>query len=329
MTNAIFGAGRVGLLSTKLFTQEKFNRLAESQTLYDVVKILSESGYADGMSLESEQDYIQLLQKELEITVGFFKDLTSDTTVSDCFLLQYDYVNAKMMMKAKYMRVDCLADCYTVGLIDKTQLWDSVSVEEYETLPKEMRVACEKIDLAFFEEKREPSLIDLLLDKAMYAHIVRVLKGCRVQSVKNYFAIEIDTANIITMLRCHRANYPLERFEEMLVSGGTLTADFFREVYAEPVEKWETVSDNRYSALIAKGVSSLQNGSSLYDCTVMAEQMKIETLAPKNYELTIEPLVCYFLSKLREIENVKIIIVGIKNKTDSQRIKDKLKALYV
>ena len=329
MVDPIFSAGRVGALSAKLFSIEKFHRMAECHTLFDALKILNESDYGEHSISPDENNYSTILQNELDSTVVVLKELTSDLTVSDCFLLQYDYLNAKMMMKAKYLRVDCLSDCYSCGRFDKESMWAQIAVDDYDSLSSQMRDACEKIDFEFSEGNRSPGIIDLYLDKAMFEEIAQIQKKCKVKTIKDFFAITADTTNVLSLLRAKKANCSVEKAQNLIVSGGTLPESDLMLAYAENLDRWHEHFVGDYQLLVLNAVEAINANKSLYDSERQAEQMKIDVLTPNKNELTIEPLICYYLSKRAEIDNIKIILVGIKNKLDPNEIKSKLKVLYV
>ncbi|MEG2014992.1 MAG: V-type ATPase subunit, partial [Clostridia bacterium] len=241
----------------------------------------------------------------------------------------YDYLNAKILMKSKYLRLESLELCYTVGLIDAKTLAEYINVDEYNLLPTRMKEACEKIDIEFYEGKRNPKVVDITLDKAMFADILEMSSKCGVNSVKEYFQCVVDTTNILTMLRAKRAGIEADSFEEMFIVGATLKKEFVLSVYSEPFDKWINMfEDSPYARFAQCGVDGVNKGS-LFECERLAEQYKRSILTPHNFELTVEPLVCYYLSKLAEIENVRMCLICIKNNFSAEQIKERIKSLYV
>ena len=77
------------------------------------------------------------------------------------------------------------------------------------------------------------------------------------------------------------------------------------------------------------GIDCLVQGKSLYQCEQLAEKYKVAILVPNKDKLTIEPVICWYLSKMREIDNVRMILVGISCGIEKTRISERLKVLYV
>ena len=330
MIDAYFGAGRVGLLTVKLFTADKFNRMLESTNLADAIKVLYESNYGEGMVLASSEDFEKLLSQESQIACQFLKELSSDEKATDCFLMVFDYDNAKILAKSKYLRKDSLSLCYVNGLMDAKEMAQKIVNDDYEGFPVAMQEALNKIDTEFFEGNRTGELVDLLLDKAMYKDVLSKLKKCKTKSVVQYFKCEIDTKNILTLLRTKRADLDEGKFAQMFLDGGNLKQEWFLELLQHPVEKWEQVCQfPQYKELLLAGIDCLVQGKSLYQCEQLAEKYKVAILVPNKDKLTIEPVICWYLSKMREIDNVRMILVGISCGIEKTRISERLKVLYV
>ena len=329
MMDAYFGAGRVGLLTVKLFTADKFNRMLDSSTLAEAIKVLYESNYGEGMVLNSSEEFEKLLSQESQIACQFLKELSSDEKASDCFLMVYDYDNAKILAKSKYLRKDNGSLCYVNGLIDAKEMAQKIVNDDYEGFPIPMQDALSKIDLEFFEGNRTGELVDLLLDKAMYKDILSKIKKCKTKSVVQYFKCEIDTKNILTLLRAKRADLGEDKFLQMFLEGGNLKQEWFLELFQAPVEKWEAICQPEYKELLMQGVDCLLHNKSLYSCEQLADKYKVAILVPNKDNLTIEPVICWYLSKMREIDNVRMILVGLSCGIEKTRISERLKVLYV
>lgn len=327
----LFASGRVAVLSTKLFGQDKFNRLAEASSLDNAVKILYENNYAGGMSVASPTEYEQLLEKELDILLSFFAEMSPNQYITDCFIADYDYTNAKIFEKARRMGVDALEKAYCHGSIDKTVLRDFIESNNYSELPISMQNALKAIDRAYENGVGSPQFIDTTLDKAKYEHIFASLSKTRSKVVTEYFVAEVDMLNVLTAFRCAAIHFDKKRFEPMLIGGGQICLEKLVEAYEKGVDALNAfVGDTRYKKIGELAYESVKEHKPLVNAELACLNTKKQILTPyKNDMESVFPLVNYFMSKKTEIENIRWILVGVKNKVEEEIIKTRIKELYV
>ncbi len=325
--NAYYAGGRVAVLSQKLWSRDRFIRLSECADMDAALRMLYECGYGQGAVVENSNDYEQLLQNELSESVNFLKEMTSNPKVTDCFLLRYDYLNAKVMMKAKYMRIRPM-NLYDCGLIDKDAMWEAISVDDYRELPECMQKALNGIDARFADGDRSPSAVDKMLDAAMYADLLARVKRCPVSSVKKHFTAEADTANIMALVRMKRAN--IQARESDFIGGATFKPSFLAETSLSDYDEIAAAfRGSVYAEFAEKACSAAKQGESLVKCDKMAADMKRQPLADNKNNFTVEPVICYYLSKITEIDNIRMILICVKNRVDKEYVKDRIKELYV
>lgn len=321
-----FAVGRTAVLSQRLLSAETFNRLADCQDVEQAMRFLRETGYDSGVF----GDYEEMLRKQLSDAVSYLKDMTSEQRVTDAFVLCYDYINAKILMKSKYMRQDNLGMCYNCGLIDKDKLWQWISNDNYKDLPTFMAKALAEIDWLFAEGKRSPALIDMLLDVAMYRDVRQHIKGNVPQSVKQYFFLEVDCNNIMALYRAKRADIPADVVAKTLVDGYTFDVEELREIYETDIAQmteWLSKTDYRWLAEYCQ--QCVDEGKDFGKCYREIDKKKHELMSQGKNNISVEPVICYYLSKVTETENIRTVLICIKNGVDKSAIKERIKELYV
>ena len=231
----LYASGSAAILTTKLLSDEKIRRVAESKDTDEALRLLFEAGYADGVAMTSA-DFEDTLAAQMRQAAEFVSENTADRAATDCFLLRADYLTAKMAMKCKYARKTPAAYAYG-GLFDGQKLFESLSRDDYSALPPEMAEALGKIDEKFFEGDRNPAVVDDILDTAYYGHVSALLKNCGSKAVKDYFAAEADTKNLINFFRCLKAGFGKETFDGVFAACGKIPRGFFDEMFASNGEK--------------------------------------------------------------------------------------------
>ena len=136
MSSYIYTNGSVAVLTTKLLSQEKLSRMAESDSVGEALKVLFESGYADGTAMTAA-DFESVLAEQTKQAAEFVKQNSPEPASTDCFLLQTDYRNAKIAMKSKYARKE---PQYLTegGTLDASALSSKIITDDYGDFPAEM-----------------------------------------------------------------------------------------------------------------------------------------------------------------------------------------------
>jgi V/A-type H+-transporting ATPase subunit C len=326
-----YAIGSVSVLSLKLLQKDKFIRLAECGSLVDALKLLNEFGYRDNAPIDRLTDFETMLDGEWQNVIAFVRQVSAEPDSTDCFILPVDFNNAKILMKAKYNRSDEFAFLQNYGLIDIETMKKDILQDDYSNLPTIMANACERIDKLFYEGNRKPSVIDNMLDKAYYRTVDGLLKKPKNKTVRDYFAAEIDGKNITLFFRLRKKGFSAEMFSSLYLPHGTISSEPLVSVYGKSDEEVKNAfKTSGWGDVVNKAVDEMQNGSTLAETEVLCEKHKRDILIEhKNDTDGIVPLVVYLLAKRTEIENLRLVLICLKNKTAQDKIITRLRELYV
>lgn len=323
MTNNYYANGRVAVMSAKLMSADKYNRLAECDNIADAIKVLSECGYE---SMVAGCDYQKVLSTELDNLLSLVVELSTDSFVTRYIMAKYDYHNAKVVAKSKYNRLDNLSYCYHVASIEPTQLAQLVNSDEYATLPSPMAKALQAIDELHLEGKDNPQAIDVLLDKAMYQDMLYSAKHARYTLLKQLVAIDIDTTNIILMYRLNNLQFNQQQYIDMMIEGGTMDIAWLSDSYNNNHDK--RVFDmyyHQYRRLFEIcGVSS----GDFTTADSYVNKLKSALITDNNNSDTISPLLVYFYDKQSELDKIRFILMCIKSGLDKDTTLSRVKEIY-
>ncbi len=325
----LYAAGSAAILTTKLLSEEKLRRVAESKDIDEALRLLFEAGYADGVAMTSA-DFEDVLSGQMDRVAEFVSENTADKAATDCFLLRADYLNAKMAMKCKYARKT--PEMYAGGgLFDGQKLFEDISHDDYSALPLEMAQALGEIDEKFFEGTRSPAVVDDILDTAYYSHVATLARSCSSKAVKDYFAAEADTKNLINFFRCLRAGFEKEAFDRVFAVCGKISHEFFDEMFISNGEDVaEKLPCEEYKEFLEILLSEYKDGGAMAKSEAYAADFKKKIMYSFKENIEgIEPLVYYYLGKQTETENIRLILVCLKNHVDKQEIVKRLRESYV
>ncbi len=320
--NNFFANGRVAVLSSKLLTNDKFNKLIECGNLSEATRTMSELGYGDA-TLESANDYELALHRELAHAVSTFVELSTDSFVTRYYMARYDYHNAKTLAKSKYNRIDGISYCYEFGTVAPAKLAEMINADNYSDLPTHMAEALSVIDNMHFAKEDNPRIIDLVIDKAMFADMCYCAQNAKYRAIGDIVECEVDTTNIITMFRARGLSMPQGQYIDMIVDGGSMDKQWFVDNYSVDNELIvDRLYGSRYKVLAVECMES-----SIADAERMATNMRRALLAGTDVE-TLAPVLSYYNSKIVEIDKIRYIMMCIKSGLDRETTKDRLKELY-
>ncbi|MEG1710747.1 MAG: V-type ATPase subunit, partial [Clostridia bacterium] len=218
----LYANSRASVLSTKLLTQDKFVRMAESENFAEALKVLTECNYG-GVANESDLD--KMLMEEEKSALDFFRDMITVEAIAKVFLLRYDYLNAKIAIKCKYLRLP-MPNNLISGMFEASKLFSDIVKDDYDAFEIEMQSALNEIDNKFVDGDKSPMVIDLLCDKALYKNIARLSKDCKSAPIKEYLRRDADTVSLLSYYRAKNAKLDIQCF----VNGGTLNQEAFLKV---------------------------------------------------------------------------------------------------
>lgn len=312
----IFANGRVSVLTTRLFTADKFVRLAECNSLAEAVRLLADGGYGGGVVLANPNDYDNMLRAETERLLAEFKELCVNVAARNFFLAQYDFVNAKVLMKAKYMRTDGVHGCFAEATFAHAKMQADFVDDNYADYPKAMAEGCDAVDARFAAGERAPSVVDAELDKAMFAYMKKCAAKSGISVVKKLCAYRIDTTNIITIARAKKAGFDETKFLSLVIDGGKVKRDTLVSLWRANAQAASDLPDD---------VRAVWNA--LPD-PARAEEVRrnkeFEMLTTGGDSLSVAPVLLYFARKSHETDLVRMIIIGVKNNLPKEEIKRRI-----
>ena len=289
MAELIYAASIARTLENTLLGQEKITRMVFASSYEEGVRVLEESGFGnageggvDGM-IAAEEARLARFMKE----VGGLKGIQS-------FALVNDYHNAKAFMKAKYGKTgDPSFMLAPDGTIDSARLEDAVMNDSYESLPEKMADALSGIDAYFASNPRSGRYIDLMLDKAMYSHVLEVSR--KAGSVEKFWKIEIDHANAETLLRMKGAGAPEKDFREQLIEGGEISPDTLAALYEE--EEGVILEKLKYTC-VAAAAGEYAADKSFARFEACKDNRQLEIFKNDRYDVfSVAPIAGYYVAK--------------------------------
>ncbi len=329
-SGALYAFARVKAKEAKFVGAERLNRMLEGNA-EDALKVINETSYAEGSATVGDtRGFQKMLDFELYALIAFFAENCPDERVKRCFLSEYDYLNAKALVKAKFSKSGNYADMvYEKGLIPLKTLAESIYADNYVFLPQPMANALKAADISYAGGGANPGLWDAALNKAMYEDISAEAEKSGDKNIIKYFSLKADTENLLTAVKCRLAGLSVNEFEKQYVTGGSIARKAFEGAVTAPADSAaETLRHTSVSALADKGFKYLSAASSIAPLERDADNtLNMYFAAMKNMQDTAYPLINYYLIKLAEIKNVKMIFTGLLGGAAKADMKERMRAV--
>ncbi len=327
----IYSNARVKAMENSLLTSEKITRMAYSDSLLDAIKILYESNYGGGATIDNPYTYGEILRAEEKRVVDFVREAMPDKSGLQTLLTPNDYHNAKSYLKNKFAKdLDLNLMLLPAGNIELSVLEEGIVKEEYAKLPADIVVAIKEIEDIAREDKLTPRFIDITLDKAMYKDILSACKKANVKSITKYWKANIDFINVSTMLRCKRINADIAFLKENLIEGGEINDYILEGLYKESYDiiteklKYCSIGD-----IISVGVNETKAEKALVEYEVLWDNYLLNIFKEDRADVfSVAPIAGFYTAKKIEIKMVRMILTCLKNRADLKDIKARLRGFY-
>lgn len=322
---------RIRVIEKRLLDKSKIERLLESDTVEDILKLLHESNYGENINnMKSIHHYEIILKNELK---NLYKDMYSicpDRKIVDIMRLKYDYHNIKVLIKEKILDKDFESMLINCGVVSTDILKNSILTEDYRVLSNVMSEAITNT-IENYNKNKDPQVIDITIDKYMFSNILQEALDTKVEFVINYVKQLIDITNIKTLFRVKKQNRDGKFLNEVLIQGGNISEDNFIYGLNQSIEEFiSKIKTTPYAKVLSSILDKYSNSGDissldrLYDDYIMnhAKEAKKVNFGP-------EPIIAYIIAKETEIKIIRVIMVGKINKVPTELIRERVREVYV
>ena len=317
-----YAVGRIRALEVSLIDKQRFERLLKAG-VEEMGRILVDTDYSHSLSeLLNPSTFENALQNEKQRILGLIDSLVFEEDVREFLHLEFDYFNARVLLKGKIFDRDVsdfLVPFGNLDIDDMKQVFDS---EEYEKLPKNIVKAIQNAISSYYHYK-EPRMIDFTFDRAFIEHMN--MSGYP-PFLQDYYRLLTDLTNFRSLLRWKVMELDRSRFRDVLLPGGFIPEGIFLDLIGEPVEQIPGVFSRWiYYPVFLEGTKYLNTNHSFIRYEAMVEKL-LSTYIDKTRYLVfgVEPVIAYYLRKMKEIKNMRIILVGKFNGVEEEILAERL-----
>ncbi|MGH4139813.1 V-type ATP synthase subunit C [Clostridium sp.] len=321
---------RLRVLETRLLNKVKIDRMIDSTSAEEVLKILQETEYASLMGIvKRPEDYNLLLKEELNRVYALMYSISPDPAIIDIMSLKYDYHNIKVMLKGRALDKDFFHMLIPVGTVGIEKLKVCMKTEDYRELNPSMRDTILKAD-EVYQKLRDPQKIDIIVDQYMYIDILARAKELKNKFILDYIVRSMDFSNIKSVIRLKKQEKDVEFLKEIILLGGDIPMDILIRAFDEPIENMAAkFSASKYGEIVRMGLEEYIKTGKLSLLEKLSENFIMKDLKPAKY-ITFgpEPIFAFIAAKETEIKIIRIIMVGKLNNVDTAVIRERVREVY-
>lgn len=327
-----YATARIRVREVKLLPQSKLERLFDITDSADAVKLLAEAGYSSenpNSSKEGTEDIEKFLSSELKKAYDFIEEIVPDPLVVNLFKKKYDYLNAKLILKAEFLKIDVTESLSDMGTIEPNKLLKIIADRKLEEVSE---IFSQGVLAAIdsFNKTRDPQIIDFILDNASYADMMADAKKSEDSALIKIVNILIDTANIRILIRSKLLKKPEEFIRKAWIKSGTIKEESFEEIVNSDMDRlFAVLKDIGYEKLANMLIEAVNHEEGISEAEKILDDFITDYLKQSKYVVMgIEPVIGYLFFKETEIKNARLIITGVKNNISREIIKERLRLGY-
>lgn len=330
-TQYAYAVARVRAVEKKLLDKGKLDRMIETKTSEEALKVVLESDYGiSSGELSSIYEYERLLKEEMQKVYLFLAEIAPEPKIFDIFLQRNDYHNVKVILKSEFLgseQMDALMDASKIP-VNKMKVM--IKDRNFIDMPKIMRNAVEEC-IDTFNRTADPQTIDIILDKANFIQMKESAKEVKNKFLNDFVEKSIDLTNIKMFLRVKAMKKSWDFLQKMLLSGGRIDLKIFIDNIESSLENIvELLRYSPYGEVAEKGIEAYRTTGSMAKLEKICDDYLMSFVkSAKFISLGLEPLIGYLVAKENEIRNVRIIMVGKINKLSNENIRERLREAYV
>ena len=325
----IFAATYIRSREKYLLTQEKADRMLDSKTADDALRVLYELQYGEGLDEIPASEFEKLLALEMIKTYDMIMSLVPDKEYFNLFLYPNDYHNIKVLLKAEFASVSSEDLLIGTGTIPLADLDEKIQNRSFSDMREEMANGIKEV-IETFGATQDPQVIDLILDKACYKDMSLEVAKLKNAFIKGFVELKIDTINIKSFIRAKEMQKSWDFFSKIYIEGGKVPERLFINNYDEPYEQFaERLGAFNLSEVLYESIPALKETGRFTVLEKFCDNLLMDYIRESRYvPFGIEPLVSYIMAKESEIKTVRIIMAGKLAGISTELIKERIRDTY-
>ena len=168
--------------------------------------------------------------------------------------------------------------------------------------------------------------VDAEVDRAMFAELAKLARASKSTFLRELAALQIDIANVKSLLRARLAGTPSEDVLELVLKGGSISRKRLAALYQMPPAE---VGAHLASLPLLSGIPAADLAD-LSRLDVIADNVVVEYLRrARLVPFGAEPVIAYVMGREAEVRAVRTLLIGKLAGLPTEVLRRRLRNLYV
>lgn len=330
MADYLYGSAHVRALENAIVGRDRVLRMADAASLADAYGLLE-----DGSIRLIRDENGEILREEslLEILGNAYKTvrmLAPDSGAIRLWLYPYDCNNLKAAIKAFIRRIDPTSMMFDFGTVPAEEIIEMVKRGSFRSFPAAICAAASAAVEAYAKTKN-PQQIDLILDRACYAEMLREASATGNDYVEGLVRAKIDLVNVsmaIRVLRMKSGDAGRALLEDSLLDGGRLDKNSLLHAFFLGEEALLSYLGGTDYSRVADAISASDGSTSVLD-RIADDYWMTMIRETKFIPMGLEVMVSFLLAHEYEVKNLRIVLAGKEAGLPSSTIRERIREGYV
>lgn len=339
-----FAVGKVRVLETRIFGRATLERLLDAPTFEEQRRILSDTVYGRYFEGVQTADGVErALSAALDDFYRFLDEASLPESVTYFFRVRHDFANFKAALKARLLGVSAEGMFVDVGSIpveaylrpldELPAPFGPLAEELLERLDAESgaRAASPTPDGLTAASKPAPvepdlAAADAAVDRAMFAELAGAAKRSRSGFLAALVSLEVDIANVRTLVRARVAGASAADVAALALEGGSIHPAQLADLYALPPLE----AGLRLASLPALRGISATDLADMGRLDVLADNVIVAYLRKaRMVAVGPEPVIAYVMGREAEVVAVRTLLIGRLSGLSTDVLRRRMRDLYV
>ncbi|MBR2722523.1 MAG: V-type ATPase subunit [Clostridia bacterium] len=330
MADYLYASARVRALENALIGKERMELLVEARDVDALTATLRELGVELLTDDAGAPLFEETLLHRLRTSYGEAVSLSENAPALRLWLYPYDGNNVKAAIKCFSRGIDARPMMFDFGTVSADEIIRMVETGDFSALPQTLREGAVEAT-AEYARTKNPQVIDLILDRAVYALMLEDAKESKLEFAISLVQSKIDLVNLLTCVRILRMNngeIGRRLLRQAFLDGGSISEKQIWEWFdGGEAFLWERLSYSAYDSLAARVAESNQSLSAIEREMDSFWMRRIQGV--KFVPYGPEVLIAYLLAQEYEVRNLRICIAGKRERLSVEMIRERMRDSYV
>ena len=329
-TEYTYASARVRALETGLVGRERMRQLADAASMDELYARLAEYGVEP---VRDENGSVQIeptLCGMLKRTLHDLLDGAPAPELFDFLRYPYDCHNIKSAIKCHFRGLKAQGMLFDLGVAPSGEVCEMPVTGDFSALPAEMAKAA-PLAMQAYEKTGNPRAIDLILDKACFADMLRCAKDGGVDYHVQLVRAQIDLTNLMICLRLVRMQAGEQGrllLEQALIEGGTLGVNALLAAYPEGESALLYLLNRTPYEKLARLIAESDGTAAAAER--LADDYRMELIGKaKQITFGAPVLSAYFYAQEYAVKNIRIVIAAKSAGLSPEIIHERIRMSYV